>query len=749
VAGEYLPPITQEFRGDASNLLKSIAEVDAAYEGLGKQSHKTSEGIGKDEKESGKAVSDFQRLLGDKLKEGETGLEALQRELTDTRTKVTGLRDDLRRTGNIEIFGDLKQAEADLKHLEGFMNDMKPKIDQKAHSLGVSAGDEFIRGLPFGIGAGAMALGKAFVKLFGGVGPQVVQEAEKLGVKAGQALGDGVASAGDALAQDVPALFTPEGAVGAAIVVVIGTMLAPAIAGAVAAAVTSAVGLGVLGLGAYLTKNDAGIKAAAGRLKDDVLGVFTSGASVLLTPVEEALQKLDGFFKSGASHITALFSAVAPAVAPVESMFESMVSSIGPALVNVARTFTEVFSDPSFQSDVKGLGQNIAAFFDTIARNKDAVEISLKVIMGLLSEVLGILNVLINTAGKLTAPLRWADGLINGGNQTKAVWHDATDSLSSFVAVTEKAAPSVEQLTQKLNAQVVTADTLAGQMTDKLVNSVLNSQMAELHFQEALTKVTKTLHANHDALKITTAAGQADREAILAVVQANLAQYDSMIQVGVSAKDAAAAYDANTKALETQLRKAGLLPSQINSIIGAYKNVPDKVNTTIALQGLTDAINNLDNLLRRLNGLPPLTTVTVHAKVIADKLPDYVHRGTSIAFAQGGVVRAAQGLVSGILPPRSPGTLVLAGERGTGGEVFMPLRGINPARAMSLAQVAGDAYGFDAVPRGRSYAYAGAGGVSTVVVPVYVGGKYITTVHADLMQYSQRFKARTGSTGLT
>jgi hypothetical protein len=156
----------------------------------------------------------------------------------------------------------------------------------------------------------------------------------------------------------------------------------------------------------------------------------------------------------------------------------------------------------------------------------------------------------------------------------------------------------------------------------------------------------------------------------------------------MSAGDAAKNYDTNTAALEAQLRTAHLTTAQIDELIGKYRGIPKQVDTNIAINGLTSAIEGLTRLIREINGIKDKTVnVTVY----------YRSKGQSLnaPLARGGIRRAAVGMV---IPPSDPGT-TLVGEPQTGGEVLTPLRGITQARAMQLSQVAGNSYGFDVVPR--------------------------------------------------
>ncbi|MBO0881697.1 MAG: hypothetical protein J2P17_15420, partial [Mycobacterium sp.] len=138
-----------------------------------------------------------------------------------------------------------------------------------------------------------------------------------------------------------------------------------------------------------------------------------------------------------------------------------------------------------------------------------------------------------------------------------------------------------------------------------------------------------------------------------------------------------------------------------------YRGVPDKVDTNIAINGLTDAINDLDTLLRQINGLHD-KTITINEHVYTYQDPANTFHG----YALGGMRRAAVGMY---IPPRDPGT-VLVGEPQTGGEMLTPLRGISQAAAMMQTKVIGDAYGFDVVPR------HGGGGSTSINITVSASG---------------------------
>jgi hypothetical protein len=264
-------------------------------------------------------------------------------------------------------------------------------------------------------------------------------------------------------------------------------------------------------------------------------------------------------------------------------------------------------------------------------------------------------------------------------------------------------------LSTKLSETKVTADSLAGSMTDKLVNSMLSSDHATLGFQESLTRLSQSFKDNGKQLDITKEKGQANREAVLAAVEANLRNYDSVLALTGSQQDATAAYNSGTASIEKQLHQVGLNQTAIDGLIGKYRNVPDKVNTRIAIEGLTAAINDLDDVMREINHLPARKDIQVliHTGVVGGKEAGLLYSGgggsTSGSSsssknhpkfnALGAIRHAATGLIVG---PSDPGTLI--GEPQTGGEALIPLRGISQMRAMSLTSVIADSYGFGITP---------------------------------------------------
>ena len=193
--------------------------------------------------------------------------------------------------------------------------------------------------------------------------------------------------------------------------------------------------------------------------------------------------------------------------------------------------------------------------------------------------------------------------------------------------------------------------------------------------------------------------------------------YQAQLAAGMSAEDAARSYDENTAALEAQLQKAHLTQEQIDGLIGKYRGIPKRVDTDIAINGLTAAINGLSDLIKQINGIHD-KTVTIYYRTMGQSM--------NAPLAHGGIRRAAVGMV---IPPSDPGT-TLVGEPQTGGEALIPLRGISQSRAMGLAQYVGNAYGF-------SVSSSGGGGGAGISITIS-GGDDLTSAMLSKLRYTVR-----------
>lgn len=586
-------------------------------------------------------------------------------------------------------------------------------------------------------------------------------------------------SAGRAIEQDAEKFqipFMPGGGVSAPMLGAISGVLGPAIVAALAGAVT--LGVGTIGLlvGAELEKSNTLVQSSLVKMEQDTMGVLTTAASPFIAGLSGAFSQIGTFFKQNSQEFSAFFIALEPAIRPVVSMLTDLVHTIMPGLTALAGTFSKAMASPAVQGAMHAMAESINLFFQTIANNKDLVEgffiVLASAVMGVVTALAGATEgVKLLAAGlgltggaadsttgaivKLINSQKLYNDSLYAYNQALADGNESlftfTGQLESGVAVmannyiaTQMATDQYKALQQQLNATSITASTLAGEMTDKLFGSIMNSRRATLSWNESLLNLSDTLRKNKNDLRDHTHAGQADQAAILDALQANLGIYDSMIQAGYSADKATAAYEANIASLEKLMHQAGLSDSQIKTMVGDLASAPHDVNIAVAIEGLTTAIDQFKELIAQINGVP----IALHK--LTEASYNTVYGGTGDQGAGrasggsgnpslpkgknpppisgraqrfGGITYAAQGLVGLGQGQMFMGGSPLVGfaEPGVKKEGFVPENGV-PGRSIPIIGQEANWYGYHIARNGEG----------TPPVQVHSGGRtYNVTINLN------------------
>lgn len=481
-----------------------------------------------------------------------------------------------------------------------------------------------------------------------------------------KALDDGSSQGGQGLAKSIEG-GAAQGSAGMWEILGYGAAAAaPLIAGTISAAVLAGVALGGIATGIVGQLHDPQIDAAASSAGKGIMAALTADTIPFKQPILDAINEISGAITSTLGAID--FKTLADEVKPLAEGIAGLIQQLGPGL-NAAISGSEPVMQALGQV-LPEIGKALSVMLSEIASGgpqaAEALRAVVLVLGGLLIAVGGVIEILTKLFGAIISTVSavqqfsssltsWIPGvsavsdvvkgflgyLQGAPNQIQTFGRSLTDAGNAAAG----SAPDYAALNQQLAQVTQNADTTAGAMSDKLFSALMNSDQATLKFDESLTNLSDTLKQNKNQLDIHSKAGQQDREAILRAVQANIKMYDTMIQTGSSAQDAAHAYDQNTQALVKQMRQAGLTQSQIDGLIGKYKNVPDTVNTNITLLGLTDAINNLNETLRLINGLHDKTvTISMRYNVYGAANA----RGAMPGFqAHGGIVGAASGRTIG------------------------------------------------------------------------------------------------------
>lgn len=636
--------------------------------------------------DSAKAAASL-RLLGDEtgkagvalddLGKKSTSLGAIDQQIAKTRSEIRGLADEFNRTGSSSSLSMLFGKQDDLKRLERLKKDLEDPLGQ----AGTQGGKSFLS-----------SFWQTVSGWFDGLGGKLMTGLIVAAIAGAFALGSG-----------------PLLAVG---------------------------GLGGIATGIIGQLHDPAVHQAITDLGHQVMATLTEATS----PFRDPLIKSVGIFQAALQQairsidFTSLSKLLTPLAAGLGGLLTNMMPGFNKALEAAGPVLQ------ALAQELPKLGGAISDMFAQFARSKDGAIIAIKLIVDGLRTMFEAIGQIVHAGAKLT---EWADtglskflgwvakgadavgmkGLAGGAEQVKQKLDNLKNidvsGLGNVAVAAVQANTDLNALNQKLGETAVTADTLAGKMVDLAFNKLMAVDRGALGVAESLTKLTESFQQNGRSIDIHTAKGQANRGAIMDAITANMQLYQAQIASGMSAVDAAHNYDDNTKALEDQLKKAGLTKQQIDGLIGSYRQIPDKVNSIIAIQGLTDAINHLSDLLSMIYG--------INGKSFSFKITENYVRQVSGTLDRlnagygnrwgGAYEHAASGLLrdAKVFSPVGPARYAFA-EPQTGGEAFVPRFG-DYTRSTSILDTAARWYGGRFAPGG----WAGGAPGAVVNLTVHAG----------------------------
>lgn len=200
----------------------------------------------------------------------------------------------------------------------------------------------------------------------------IKRETEALGDDIGDALDDkvvpkfakGGADAGMGFMAAFKALAMP-------MLIVAIVAASPAIATAIAGAIQLGIGLGFIGLGAFMLRSEPTLIAAATRFRDRVAGVFRSASAPMLVPFIRALEILGAAFERLGPTISRSFAALAPAIEPLAVGIAGMLEAMGPGLTELVIAAGPIIME--FAKQLPGIGLALGEFFSMIAKNAPTI----------------------------------------------------------------------------------------------------------------------------------------------------------------------------------------------------------------------------------------------------------------------------------------------------------------------------------------------------------------------------------------
>ena len=138
---------------------------------------------------------------------------------------------------------------------------------------------------------------------------------------------------------------------------------------------------------------------------------------------------------------------------------------------------------------------------------------------------------------------------------------------------------------------------------DDLFNRYMSADEAAIQYEESLTDVNKELRAGKKALDNHSEAGQANRSAVLDHIKAIKDQREANINNGMSVTDADKKYRSQIETLKRTMQSLGFTRGEVNKLINKYRDVPNKVGTTVETPGLPKASSGIKSYDKQLDAL--------------------------------------------------------------------------------------------------------------------------------------------------
>lgn len=685
--------------------VRGVKRSDDALDGLGRTMGKTdstakstSSSLGRTSDSLGK-VGSSAKVAGSGLDEMRRHASALDKQITDTERSITSLAKGFANTGDKNILSAISQQQSQLRNLKN------------------------VRGL--------LPDPDAFLPDPG--------KAEQSGRRTRSAFSKGFMSAGNFgadVAQDLGKLIPPElkiallaGAVAAA------PMVGAAVAGGIAG---GAGGLGIAG-GVALAMRDPKIGQAVSGFGKDVVDELTRSASAFGPEIQRSIgvaraefaglrDEFDRIFANSSKSLVPLVGSGANAFGSIIEGLDEVVAQAGPALDVIGQ-------------GLEGIGLEGKRFLEMIADNGETGADALNMLFGVIEY--GIRQ--LTTAVDLVTDLYGLWGKIDPKGKALVEWmlggSDASDRLAESTAKAAEGTGQLEGgLSQVSSAAVRSADDVKALTTafDELFGMFMGVEQAQLRLAEVTSRATEELTHGARTLSIHTKEGQENRKVVLEQIEAAGRLRAANIKNGMAIEDADAAYIGQIGTLRATLLAAGYTATAIDGVTAAALAVPDDARVKVTAPGATTAEDQIARVRAIIARTPASKTVSIKAvtgdasskiqtikdslarlngKTITIKAVADIPAGMSIGQlmrARGGVTlhKAAEGLLQPTIAP--PGTRYQWAEPETGGELFLPRKGINRKRGRELLAVAGEWYGMSMVPMARGGYTAAASGLVNV-----------------------------------
>jgi TP901 family phage tail tape measure protein len=186
--------------------------------------------------------------------------------------------------------------------------------------------------------------------------------------------------------------------------------------------------------------------------------------------------------------------------------------------------------------------------------------------------------------------------------------HGASGAQGQLAATTGKTTEQLEK--EKEAAQALS------KAFDDLFDQYMSADQAAMEYQDALQATNKELKSGSKSLSVNTEAGRKNRSSVLDLIKSIKDQRDANIRNGMSVDAADKKYRTQIGTLGKTMEKLGFTRKEVEKLIGKYKDVPNKVGTSIETPGLPKSRDGIKGYQSQLDKLT--RQIKTHVSVEGD-----------------------------------------------------------------------------------------------------------------------------------
>ncbi|GAA2696549.1 phage tail tape measure protein [Actinoplanes palleronii] len=334
--------------------------------------------------------------------------------------------------------------------------------------------------------------------------------------------------------------------------------------------------------------------------------------------------------------------------------------------------------------------------------------------------------------------------MVNSGNATAAKlafdqFAAATglglDRLPAYQQAAAGAAQANAGLAQGFGTASSNATTMAGslnaavqagqKLTDvwnQLNGAVLSSDQANLAAKQSISAVKAAFKENGNAIEGNSQKALKNRIAVGEAAKAAADAAQKKYEETGSVAAASDVYNGYIGQLRKTLGQSKLTKGEVNRLLSTYAQMPAAATTKVSAPGAKGATGQVNALQSAINSIPSRKTVEIAMRVTGNTNASAVAAGLRKQYNAKGSAMIPMASGGGIYPASNP-PLVQFAEPETGGELYLPKRGISRSRARGLLAQGAAWHGLGITPMAAGGLVNVAPSTSTPTGPTLTGSR--------------------------